>query len=189
MNFLALPNFRLSPHSAIAREFLRHGATDFHRAVRHVWLLPYARTTPRNDYLRVLRQGRGTCSTKHALVAALAHEHGAPVRLVLGIYEMDAANTPGIGDVLARHGLASILEAHCYLVHEGERIDLTRGDDGWGEMRFIHEETIRPEQIGEYKLVVYQRHLWEWALAHDMSPGLAWSIREECIAALSRAAA
>jgi len=51
----------------------------------------------------VLNERRGPCSTKHALLKALADEQGLPIRLMLGIYEMNARNTPGIGRVLEEH--------------------------------------------------------------------------------------
>ena len=63
-------------------------------------------------------EGRGTCSTKHALLADLARENRRHVALVLGIYEMDEDNTQEIGTVLDRNGLPCVPEAHCYLVHE-----------------------------------------------------------------------
>jgi hypothetical protein len=56
-----------------------------------------------NDILAVLNERRGPCSTKHALLKALADEQGLPIRLMLGIYEMNARNTPGIGRVLEEH--------------------------------------------------------------------------------------
>lgn len=83
-------------------------------------------------------------STKHALLAALAIEQGLAVQLTLGISEMTARNTPGVGRVLSRHGLAFVPEAHCYLIHSGVRIDVTRDSA-------VAQEPIAPEQIGEYK--------------------------------------
>jgi hypothetical protein len=76
--------------------------------------------------MAVLTEGRSTCSTKHALLAELATEQHLPVALMLGIYLMSERNTPGVGSVLTRHGLAEIPEAHCYLMHDGVRIDVTR---------------------------------------------------------------
>jgi hypothetical protein len=39
---------------------------------------------------------------------------------------MHEHNTPGVGEVLARYGLLSLPEAHCYLMYNGMRIDVTR---------------------------------------------------------------
>jgi hypothetical protein len=47
--------------------------------------------------MAVHTEGRGTCSTKHALLAELATEQRLPVALVLGIYLMNERNTPSGG--------------------------------------------------------------------------------------------
>jgi hypothetical protein len=132
---------------------------------------------------------RGTCSTKHALLARLAAEQEIPIALMLGIYQMNARNTPGVETVLARYGLASIPEAHCYLEYAGERIDVTRnlsGAEPIGPM--MYEETIAPERIGSYKIAFHRRHLREFAQRAGTRLNLdfeaLWIIREECIAAL-----
>ncbi|HEX8694096.1 MAG TPA: hypothetical protein VF746_16870 [Longimicrobium sp.] len=189
MNLLALPNFRLSPSSPTARAFLRRGLDDFHRAARHVWLLPTVHSAERPDFRRLLLAGRGTPAAKHALLAALAAEHGVPVRLVLAVYEMDEENTPGVGEVLRRHGLDAVLDAGCHLLYEGRRISLTRDEGTLDRIVFLHEEPIAPEHIAAYKLAVYQRLLWDWMQPRGLTIGQAWEVREECLAALERASA
>ena len=82
------------------------GAGDFAAAARYVRQIPYGRITERSRYWLVLDEGRGTCTTKHATLAALARKQGIDVRLMLGIYEMSERNTPGVGPVLSAHGLA-----------------------------------------------------------------------------------
>ena len=137
----------------------------------------------------MLSERRGTCSTKHALLAALAIEQRLPIHLTLGIYEMSERNTPGVGAVLSMHGLAYVPEAHCYLIYNDTRIDVTRGAVIPTESiaRFLHEETISPEQIGEHKVAMHKAWMREW-VAREMPNRnweQVWKIREECIAALS----
>lgn len=76
--------------------------------------------------MAVLTEGRGTCSTKHALQRSLQPNSTYRSLSCLGIYLMSEPNTPGVGSVITRHGLAEIPEAHCYLMHDGVRIDVTR---------------------------------------------------------------
>jgi hypothetical protein len=147
--------------------------------------LPYGRNSDRSDWRLVLNEGRGTCSTKHALLAELARENGRRVALVLGIYEMDGANTPGVGAVLKTSGLSRVPEAHCYLAHEGVRVDLTRQGAEGQIQRFLHEEEIEPCQIGEYKVEAHERSVRRWAGERGLDPGHVWRVREECIAALA----
>ena len=98
-----------------------YGWRRYRDAARHVRSLPYGRNSDRSDWRLVLAEGRGTCSTKHALLSELARENGRHVALVLGVYEMDGGNTPRIGAVLERDGLPRAPEAHCYLAYEGGR--------------------------------------------------------------------
>jgi hypothetical protein len=185
-----IPSAPLVGDGVVTRHFRDRGVTDFAAAARLVRALPYGRTSRRDDVTLVLREGRGTCSTKHALLATLARELRLDLVLTLGIYEMCEANTPGVGPVLARHGLASIPEAHCYLVHGTRRIDVTRDVEAAQPIAtFLHEEAIQPEQIGDYKVELHRRVLADWMRGHAevkrRTLADLWAIREECIASLS----
>ena len=167
------------------------GLDTYLAAIRHVQALPYGRTST-NSYQLVLVEGRGTCSSKHALLAALAQENGLAVELLLGIYEMTESNTPGVGEQLAKHNLTSIPEAHCYLRTERGIIDVTmpEGSPTGAERHFFHEEAIRPEVVGVYKTTVHRRVLAEWLRQcgqADLGLDAAWTIREACISALINA--
>jgi hypothetical protein len=182
-----LPDNPLARAGEVSAEFLRLGMRDYRAAARFINQLPFGRNADRADFRLVLRERRGTCSTKHALLAALAIEQRLSVSLTLGIYEMSERNTPGVGEVLMRNGLSSIPEAHCYLVFNRERIDVTRNlaDPAQPIARFFHEETIAPAQIGQYKLDFHQNHLREWSARVGRPFEEVWKIREDCIAALS----
>lgn len=187
----ALPDFPLCHADRISAQFLAAGITDFRAAARYLYRLPYGRNTNRADFRLVLTEGRGTCSTKHALLAQLAREQGAEVDLTLGIYEMTERNTPGVGTILETYSLPYLPEAHCYLRYQGKRVDITRAGVGPGQPigPFLYEETITPEQIGEYKVELHQRFMREWAATTDVAGHRSWEelwhIREACIAALS----
>ena len=180
-----LPDFALDASRPLGARFAALGILDYRGATRYVRSLPYGRNSDRSDWLLILNEGRGTCSTKHALLAELAREHGRRGALVLGVYEMDAINTPGVGTVLEHDGLRRVPEAHCYLVYEGARVDLTR-QGGEGQIqRFLHEEEIEPYQIGEYKVAAHKKFVRRWAEERGLDPGHVWRAREECIAALA----
>jgi|SRR5580698_8412526 hypothetical protein len=189
----ALEPVVLKPGGEISGAFIQVGSLDYKAAARFVSRLPYGRNTVVHKPLIVLQEGRGTCSTKHALLRRLAIEQSLSVALVLGIYEMHERNTPGVGSVLKKHGIETLAEAHCYLRFRESRIDVTRPIDTDPPERiahFLHEEDITPEQIGDYKTVVHRRFLRRWLAESGNAGGLdldeVWRIREECIAALSR---
>ena len=181
-----LPSFAFDAGRPLGRRFAALGIGDFREAAGHVRSLPYGRTSDRSDWRLVLEEGRGTCSTKHALLAELARENAHPVSLVLGVYEMDEANTPGVGAVLEEHGLPSVPEAHCYLAHEGKRVDVTREAEAAEPIaNFLHEEKIEPRQIGGYKVEAHRGFVRRWAEERGLDPEEVWRVREECIAALA----
>ncbi len=174
----------------VTRMFRAAGSRDFAEAAHHVLRLPYGRIADRSKFWLVLEERRGTCTTKHALLAELAHEQGIAVQLMLGIYEMNQRNTPGVGRVLQKYGLSYIPEAHCYLRYQGERIDVTGVPPGGEPIeRFLHEEVITVDQIGAYKNELHRIFLADWIRRTDEARGRGledvWSIRVECIAALS----
>lgn len=159
------------PFSAIGRYtslFQMAGIHDFAGAARHVRALPYGRIADRQKLWLVLEERRGSCTTKHALLAELAREQGIHVHLTLGIYEMNERNTPGVGQVLSPYGLEYIPEAHCYLRYEGGRIDVTGLPTAAEPIdHFLQEEPITVDQIGAYKHDVHQRYLHGWITRTD----------------------
>ena len=189
----ALPNVSLRRAGPLSAEIITLGITDFRAVGSYLQTLPYGRTANRADFNAVLCEGKGTCSTKHAFLAALAHEQGLPVVLTLGIYEMQERNTPGVGAVLSRYNLLFLPEAHCYLKYEGLRIDVTRAGVEPNEpiTQFLYEEAIVPEQIGDHKVTLHRRFMQQWIdnnaeIVSGRSLVDLWRIREECVAALAQ---
>ena len=186
MSVETLHDFPLSAEGDAGRRFATLGLFNYHDAARHVWKLPYGRNSDRSEWWLVLEEQRGTCSTKHALLAELAREHDQPVSLVLGIYEMSEANTPGVGAVLEKHGLRCLPEAHCCLVYDGAHVDLTRdGQETRPVEGFVSEEEIAPCQIGDYKVNAHRDFVRRWAARRGLDFARVWRAREECIAVLA----
>lgn len=183
------PAAPLQPAGPASEALLARDVADLRAAIRYVRDLPYGRPDPPYDQIAVVSDERGTCSTKHALLATVADELDVEgVKLTLGIYEMTEANTPGVGPVLTAHGLDAIPEAHCYLRYDDDRFDFTQTDDDGEPISTLRdEEAIDPGDIGAYKRAFHRAALERWcdSLDRELSPEEAWEIREACIAALS----
>lgn len=183
----------LKPSGVITAAFVAAGVRDFCAAAAYVNRIPYGRISNRDDLLGVLSEGRGTCSTKHAILTRLAQEQGIKIALVIGIYRMNARNTPGVGPILEKYGLDSLPEAHCFLRYAEMRVDVTRAGSNPSEeiIKFTYEEDISPDQIGEYKISLHRRFLSQWMgevhATTRYSLDELWQIREACIAALGTA--
>ena len=185
-----LPDFALDAGRPLSAKLIARGLRSFHEAGRWVQGLPYGRTSDPPAYRLVLEERCGTCSTKHALLAAVARENRSPVHLMLGIYEMTGKNTPAVGPILERNGLSHLPEAHCYLRCGDVRIDLTFVPDSDREPieELLAEREIPPSALGE-KPEWHREYLRGW-LSRPGGPRISldaiWRIREECIAALVR---
>lgn len=191
MSAARLPDFPISADGPLSSAFRAAGLPTFRAAAAHVERLPYGRIGTPGDWPAVLREGRGTCSSKHAALAALAHAHGREdVELVLGIYEMSESNTPGVGALLAARGFTAVPEAHCYLRYAGLRIDLTGLPPGPVSpfASLLGEEAIEPAALAAAKVPRHQAALGAWVAERGLDPEDLWSAREACIRMLAQRA-
>src|SRR5262245_60827242 len=112
---LKLPNRTLTAGSPVQDAFLACGITSFHDACTWVQQLEYGDTTSGFAPAALLMERRGTCTTKHGAIAALAAEIELPVHKHLGFYRMDDAMVPGVGVLLEPLGLEFVPMVHCFL--------------------------------------------------------------------------
>ena len=190
MSLSALPDKKLISNGQISQSLLALGILSFNDAAEWIKELPYGRNSNRADFSLVLTEGKGTCSSKHALLAQLAQELGlTEISLVIGIYNMTEQNTPGVGHILEKHGLGYLPEAHCYLKTGDERFDFTRsGCSSLDDSDVVFEVTISPLEIGIIKENTHKAYLQRWRNTQteiQTSPEELWKIREACIQAIS----
>jgi len=180
-----LPNSEIVDKDKVTQAFKNIGILDIHSACEYVSKLPYGRTSEKSNYMLVLTERRGTCSTKHALITALAWALKINVQLTLGIYLMKESNTPGIGKILVNSGFGFLPEAHCYLKYLDERIDLTGLTGNPNQIdEFLHEEKIELFQIGDYKKTVHQNFIKQWMPKNKFEE--IWALREAYIESISK---
>ena len=186
----AMLDFAISGTGQLSSEVRRLGFATFAQIAEHVRMLAYGRVANTGDALAILRCGRGTCSSKHRFLAALAHECGqTDVTLTLGLYEMSERNTPGIGEILAAGRVSAIPEAHCYLTYRGSRYDftgLTAGSTSPFDS-LIEERAVAPDDLPITKERYHRAAVAGWADANGIDRDCAWQLREQCIAELARA--
>ena len=180
----------LNPIHKLSGIAQNQGIESWADLIQYVRKLPYGRTSNRSDLSLVFSEQQGTCSSKHALLKAVANENKiADVRLILCIYKMNKINTPGIGNALSKHKISYIPEAHCYLQIGPKKLDCTstEADLDRIKMDILEEIEITPEQVGQFKIDYHQAYLKGWLKREklDLSFAEIWAIREQCIANLS----
>ncbi|MEW5675345.1 hypothetical protein ABGT15_03440 [Flavobacterium enshiense] len=165
------------------------GITSWEMLLEYIKNIPYGRNKNREDFSLVLLENKGTCSSKHALAAAVALENKiSEVVLIVGLYKMNTQNTP-IGTVLSEAGIAYIPEAHCYLKINGIPTDLTSENSSFEKIKndLLEEIIIQPNQVGDYKVAYHKDFLKKWISETQQKHNFdeIWAIREKCIQKLS----
>ena len=185
------PDFKITSEKPISSLFVSRGITDFKEAMRFVTQLPYGRNKNKSDLRTVFSDNCGTCGTKHALLKQLADENDLKdLKLMIGIFRMNAQNTSAVKATLEKHKLAYIPEAHNYLRYREEIIDCMK--ENWSIADFkddiLEEIEITPEQITTYKVDYHKKCLEGWIQKQGNIPyslDELWRIREQCIRDLS----
>ena len=186
------PDFNIVANDLISNEFRRMGITKFQEAATFIQYLKYGRNVDKENLATIFSDKCGTCSTKHAVLKTLAGENAfLHIGLRLGIFKMNAENTPKIAKTLEEARLKYIPEAHNFLRYNGHILDYTSttSDAGSFEKDLLEETAISPEQIGTFKVNYHKRYLQKWLASEPSvkySVNEIWSIREQCIKALSQ---
>lgn len=165
------------------------GITSWENLLLYIKNVPYGRNENRDDFSLVIKENKGTCSSKHAFLKAVADQNNIPnVELIVGLYKMNEANTK-IGTILSENDMEYIPEAHCYLKINGKRLDLTSKEADFEKIKsdLIEEIAIEPYQVGDFKVNHHKEFIKKWlnesTLDHTFEE--LWNIREKCIENLS----
>ena len=153
--------------------------------------LPYGRNSNREDFSLVIKENKGTCSSKHSFLKKIADLNNFNnVKLILGMYRMNNLNTPKIGNTILESGLKYIPEAHCYLKLNNRRIDITNNNSDIENLIYdiVDEIEIEPEQVNIFKVDYHKSYLQNWIIDNKIKMDFdkVWEIREQCIKKLEQ---
>lgn len=156
---------RLLNKGELSKRLLELEVFTFFDAIELVKNLPYGRTLDRANPNLVVKELKGTCSTKHALLKKVALEQGfSNVKLYLCLFKMNSSNTPKLVKILEKYKLSYIPEAHCILKIDDYFVDVTKRNSNYDSLKddVLEMLEIQPEQIGGYKVNYHQQYLLNW---------------------------
>lgn len=169
-NYDIFPNARINSSGVISNEFLRLGVTGFIDACRYVQQLSYGYNSFRDDLFILFREGKGNCTTKHAVIATLSEELDLSIEKNIGIYGMTEDIVTGTKDILRAFSLPYVPMLHCFLVYGDYRVDLTQGNRN-GKNRpidkFLHTEKVIPNISAKEEYLLYRNALNNRILLRD----------------------
>ena len=182
-------NFNISDKGVLSKQCIEYNILSYTDACNYVKELPYGRNSNRIDFSLVLKEQKGTCSSKHAFLKRLALENEfEAISLYIGIYKMNAKNTVEVESVLEKHQLGYIPEAHTYLKYKDTIFDFTSTNASDTSYKSVlYEEKIDADQVRYYKVKLHHQFLKSWIEENNIPYTFEelWTIREECILALS----
>lgn len=183
---MEFPDFALSD-GMYGSLFRGKGIARFHAACLYVQQLPYDRISQRDALELVVEEGRGTCSSKHGLLAYLAEEHfHGTIELIAGIFLMSAETHPQLTSFFESAPCDLLPEMHCYLRYKGKRYDFTSPVDYMERIapKLVREQRIEPHQVVDWKVKIHQEYLKAWLMRNPqlgLSFDEVWNLREEMI--------
>lgn len=184
-------DFDIKPVGRISNQFLAYKISTFMEATKFVRQLAYRRNENKADLTTVFTDNCGTCSTKHALLKQLSDENNfTGLKLITGLFRMNASNTPKVSATLKKYKLDYIPEAHNYLKYLNQILDFTNENSKPADFEndLIEETEIRTDQITEFKINYHKQYLTNWLYKQstlNLTLDELWKIREQCIADLS----
>jgi len=174
-SYTVFPDKRIENKGIVSQTFIRLGIKTFWGACDYVHALPYGYNSNREDVLILFKEGFGSCSTKHAVIATLAEELGIPIVKIIGIYAMNEELVAGTQAIIDTYQLPFVPMHHCFLAYESFRVDLTEGNNN-GKNRSIEDflfiEKAMPNISEKDEYLLYRNALKDQILMFEPLKGI-----------------
>jgi hypothetical protein len=173
--YTGLPDSPIGDKEPVSAEFRRRGIDTFQTACSFVHRLPYGYNSDRDDLFMLFKEAKGSCTTKHAVIATLAEEIGLPVVKTIGIYAMTDRIVTGTQAIMDAYDLPFVPMVHCFLAGDGLRVDLTQGNNNGKNSAiddFLHTETVIPNISAKEEYLRYRRVVGDLIQHHAALQGV-----------------
>jgi hypothetical protein len=188
-SFDLLPDATITENNGeFSRKFLDLGVSSFKEACLYVHNLEYGYNSDKDDKWILFKEMKGSCTTKHAVIATLAKEIGIPLHKHVGVYKFTENICQGARKITEKFSLPYIPLVHCFLVYGKYRYDLTEGNFNGKKSsieNFIHEELVIPFITRKDEYNLYKDIVEKYILHSEEMKGIKMYVvlkaREEAI--------
>lgn len=160
--YTIFPNPTIEKKGIISEKFISMEIKNFLDACSYVHQLPYGYNSTPDDILIFFKEGYGSCTTKHAVIATLAQELNIPIYKNVGIYAMNEEIVTGTNRILVKYHLSYLPMNHCFLVYDSYRVDLTEGNNNGKNHsieEFLFTEKVIPNITEKDEYLLYKSAL------------------------------
>jgi len=175
-NWTVFPDKKILPVGFLSEKFLNLGLDRLWDACRYVHELPYGYNTDREDPLILFKEKKGSCTTKHTVIATLAEELALPIKKTIAIYAMTEDLVTGTHAILEKYDLPYIPMVHCFLTYRKFRIDLTEGNHNGKNhpiVDVLFTRVVKPSISAKEEYGMYRKALSKIILERQELKGLA----------------
>jgi hypothetical protein len=173
--FNKLPDAEITPEGETSRKFLELGIRTFKKACDYVHNIEYGYNTNYDDKFIFFKENKGSCTSKHAVIAGLARELNIPLYKHVGVYKFNEEISTGTNEILKKYNIPYVPMIHCFLVYHNYRFDLTEGNCNGKNTTiedFIHEEKVDPYISTKDEYLLFKKILKEYILPSGEMNGI-----------------
>ena len=170
-----IPDAEIKSAGEMSKKFIELGIISFKEACDYVHNIEYGYNTNYDDKLIFFKENKGSCTSKHAVIAGLAKELNVPLYKHVGIYKLNEEISTGTNEILKKYNLPYVPIVHCFLVYQDYRFDLTEGNCNGKNTTiedFIHEEKVDPFISRKEEYLLFKKILKEKILPSKEMAGI-----------------
>ena len=171
-----LPDKEITSSGKISKKFLELNITSFKDACYFIHNLDYGYNKNYDDEMILFKEKKGTCTSKHGIIASLAKELNIPLYRHVCVYKFTEEITNGADEILKKYNIPYVPMVHCFLVYDQYRFDLTEGNNNGKKKpidEYIISERVDPFISGKEEYLIFKRILKEHILPSKEMDGIA----------------
>lgn len=171
-----LPDIEIKLAGEISKKFLELGIRSFRKACDYVHDIEYGYNTNYDDKMIFFKENKGSCTSKHAVIAGLAEELNIPLYKYIGVYKFTEEISTSANEILKKYKISYVAMLHCYLVFKDFRFDLTEGNCNGKNTtieEFIHERKVNPFISRKDEYLLFKKILKEYVLPSKEMEGIS----------------
>ncbi|NVM18876.1 MAG: hypothetical protein HWN80_14260 [Candidatus Lokiarchaeota archaeon] len=186
-----LPDAVIKPIGELSNKFLNLGIKSFNDACDYVHNIDYGYNSNYEDKMIFFKEKKGSCTSKHAVIAGLAQELNIPLYKHVCVYKFTEEITTGVQEILNKYEIPYVPMVHCFLVYKNYQFDLSEGNYNGKKKpidEYIHAERVDPFISRKDEYLLFKKVLKEKVLTSKEMEGIAektlLKAREESITLL-----
>lgn len=171
-----LPDAALKPVGELSKKFIALGINTFRDACDYVHNIDYGYNSNYEDRMIFFKEKKGSCTSKHAVIAGLAEELEIALYKYVCVYKFTEEITNGVQEILDKYQIPFIPMVHCFLVYKEFKFDLTEGNNNGKKKpinEYIHAEKVDPFISRKDEYLLYKRILKEKILTSKEMEGIS----------------